>query len=315
MVIPNFISNIVSEIESVLLKNYYFKDSIKQISLLKSIPNIVLKVVADKNYIVKIYTRDQSLSIQHEFLEFSKSMISSQRIIKNIRNEIYCDIKLNSHIYFLVLKSYEEGRQLDYNSLEQFYLLGESLNRLHNCATIFPINSKSINRKENVFINFENINNFCIENNICNIDWCNTYQLISLHFNNKDIFKDSEILIHGDLSLDNVLFSKNEIIFLDFDELCICNPIYDLACIAWSIDVLNLPYDCWQSFKLGYYSNIDDYVIDKNLFRLYIIYRELEVMNYYLLVVKCNGMLFLPEKYIERRLSFVIEKLNYKGEL
>lgn len=175
----------------------------------QGIANLVYKVTTTNNvYIVKKYLYNYDFNLENEL--YNKYEKCNINVIRPLNNEIINYNFMNYNIFPYIK---EDKNKV----IEQ-----EFLDKIINC-------NRNVDSKPILLDKCNNYYNYLKENNINNKDIIyvlNTYENIK----DLSLFKETS-LNHGDISKGNILCSNKKNYLIDFDEVTITTPLYDLAVI------------------------------------------------------------------------------------
>ncbi len=318
MILLDFIKNLEKKFLKSLTQYYTHIGNVQEITLLKSSPNFVFKIKANKIYIAKIYNSSCFLELQYDYLNYLNNFFTVQNFIFNDCNKLTSHIDIQEKQYYLALKEYIYGDKFIPQDIYSLYILGENLATLHShIANYIPPVNTQLPMQTTVDNEVEKIKSYLSENRIS--DCIFRLNQLKVLLNSKCFNLDGipSYLLHGDLGFSNLLIDKNKIAYIDFDNLCFNNIYFDLGQIYWNVKILGLEPEIWSAFESGYKS-CDDLLFssDNKLLMYYSIYHELKTINYYLEITKTQGRIFFRKDFISNRLNFIentlLEELSYR---
>lgn len=306
---------------SSILDSYNLIGQVTKIELLKSCPDVVFMIsTVDSDYIVKLVKSIGSLELQYQYTTHISKSMHVQTIIKNDFNELYSQINILDNNYYVVVKKYLIGNKPDFSNLEEVFYFGESLGILHSVSSNFTFDvgldrdlyTKSIDSYMNNIVSLikNKYSNICID--MKELDSFHTLiKSFVLKYSGEE-FLIEDTLIHGDVSSGNSVILDRNVSFIDFDNFCYSSKWYDIGAFKWEISHSGkLDNDIWQVFLSGYTSAHTDIVNGDILAIDYcLIFKELEVITYYIELSEYYGNTYSNKSFINNRIDFMKDILN-----
>lgn len=249
----------VDALMKLLKKNYEIATD-SEITFLKRGFNDTYLIESDrKKFILRIYKHNwrtiESIETEIKYIHFlSKSGVSVSYPIQDLSKNFIQSIKAFEGIRYAVLFSFAEGEQKRKLTIEQAYLLGIEIGKIHKLSEnrTFGNPAQNYDIKNQFKITLKTLKPI-LTHHIEQYEYINRLQI---EFVNKIYSVDNSQLAkgicHGDLQAENFhIDSMNQFTFFDFDFFGSGYLIYDIGVFIW-YDHKNKPKEIIDSFLKGY---------------------------------------------------------------
>lgn len=290
--------------------------SISNIFLIKNCPSMTFRIETKQNkiFIAKVSSNVDFLSFQKFYTSYLKEHIGVQTVVSTDDGRNSCPILILNRNYHLVLKTYISGKKLDTAKVYDSFCLGEGLGKLHlfseGIETIIKIKHT---RKEllsknllNMLPHFNRYGNIEVSAESQLLKIIEKLNILEYKYDLKSKLLKSRF-IHGDISSENCLLTGGEVSFIDFDNCCYGSRFFDIGAIKWELSFGGkLNKESWNAFSQGYKSALPTQIPLADILIDYcLIYKEFEVILYYMELVEYVGVSYLGNDFPISRLKFI----------
>lgn len=277
--------------------------------------NDTYKIVGpDRNYILRVYGfgRRTLENIKYEIdvlLYLNNKSVNVSCPISRTDGEYVTTIATAEGLRYAILTTYAEGVPFVYESVDDSYLYGVHVAKIHACSEGF-VSKYSRPKLDELFLVAEPlsfINNF---KNIKpeDLQFINKFSSTLLaHIRNSKGLDYG--FCHGDFHGWNAHRLSHDVEFFDFDFCGYGLRTYDLSVFRWGARRRGNELEQWDAFIRGYSSIRKITEDDLNLTKFFVGIRDIWLIGQHINYAKVHGQNFLNTQYFAQRIEF-LKKLD-----